>query len=182
MNALISDSYLEQQQWMHANKKQYGGAQPGTLLPVVLSEMDKHDVTEVIDYGAGKGHLGALLFRNGFRGDYIPYDPAVSDWDEHPEPAEMVVCIDVLEHVEPELLPAVLDDLQRLVLKVGVFSIHLRLAQKHLPDGRNAHLTVEPPEWWREQLAARFIITEEIPTVSKDDGLPLGHVFVVVPL
>lgn len=181
MSALISESYLTQQRWMHQHKGQYGGVQPAAMLPFILELIERHNVTEVIDYGAGKGHLGALLYRADYRGDYVPYDPAVADWDEHPEPGQMVVCIDVLEHIEPELLNNVLDDLAALTQVVGFLVVNLRPAKKHLPDGRNAHLIIESPAWWRERIAARFVITAEAESHAKDDGKPLGHVFMVTP-
>ena len=33
-----------------------------------------------------------------------------------------------------------------------------RLAHRKLPDGRNAHLTVKPIEWWAEKIKERFNI------------------------
>ena len=74
----------------------------------------------------------------------------------------MVVCIDVLEHIEPECLDDVLDDLQRLVIKYGFFTIHTGPAQKVLPDGRNAHLTQEPLSWWNEKLESRFTMIKQL--------------------
>ena len=41
-----------------------------------------------------------------------------------PQPCAFVVCIDVLEHIEPELLGNVLDDLQRVTAGLGVFTVH----------------------------------------------------------
>jgi len=73
-----------------------------------------------------------------------------------------VTCIDVLEHIEPELLENVLDDLQRVVDKYGLFTIHTGPAQKILPDGRNAHLIQQPLAWWSEKLIKRFTILKQV--------------------
>ena len=72
------------------------------------------------------------------------YDPAIPDWADAPEPCEMVACIDVLEHIEPELIGNVLDDLQRVTRSIGLFTMATMPAVKVLEDGRNAHLIVEP--------------------------------------
>lgn len=68
----------------------------------------------------------------------------------------MVVCTDVLEHIEPEYLEAVLDDIQRLSKKAAVVVVATREAMKSLPDGRNTHLIVEPYTWWLPKLTDRF--------------------------
>ena len=88
--------------------------------------------------------------------EYHPYDPALDAISASPEPAELVVCIDVLEHVEPEHLDAVLDDLARVVQGLGFFSIASYAAQRVLADGRNAHLIQQPMEWWLPRLWTRF--------------------------
>ena len=84
------------------------------------------------------------------------YDPAIPKWSEVPDPHEMVACIDVLEHIEPEFLDDVLDDLKRLTIRLGFFSIHTGPAVKTLSDGRNAHLIQEPPKWWLPKIMDRF--------------------------
>ena len=71
------------------------------------------------------------------------------------------MCIDVLEHVEPELIDNVLDDLQRVTSKKGYFTISCRPASKILKDGRNAHILIQPKEWWKKKLEPRFKIIEE---------------------
>ena len=66
----------------------------------------------MLDYGAGKGRLGEALRKMLPNPPVIHcYDPAAPEWAGEPAPCEMVVCIDVLEHVEPGYLDPVLDDL-----------------------------------------------------------------------
>lgn len=107
----------------------------------------------ILDYGCGQGALGRAL------GVTIhEYDPAIEGKDHVPAPADLAVCTDVLEHIEPEHLDAVLDDLRR-VTKVALFAvISTRPAKKTLADGRNAHLIVEPWPFWEAKLSARFRI------------------------
>ena len=84
------------------------------------------------------------------------YDPGRPDTNQNPLPAEFVICLDVLEHVEPDHIDAVLDDLKRVVLKRGIFNIALKPALRALPDGRNAHILLQPSEWWKDKLEQRF--------------------------
>lgn len=126
--------------------------------PFVAKFVEKFGVHEILDYGAGKGTLGQTLapMLPGVALKIHHYEPAVPAWAATPQPAEMVTCIDVLEHIEPDYLNAVLDDLERLVLRFGFFTVHCGPAKKSLPDGRNAHLIQQPADWWLPQIMARF--------------------------
>lgn len=62
----------------------------------------------------------------------------------------------MLEHIEPPLLDNVLAELQRIVSKIGFFTVHTGAAVKVLPDGRNAHLIQEPSSWWLKRLTDSF--------------------------
>lgn len=113
---------------------------------------------EILDYGCGKQRLKILLEPHGFlvRG----YDPAIPGLDQPPQPCDYVACIDVLEHIEPELLIPVLKDLHRVTLKDGFFSLATTLSQRSLPDGTNTHRIVQPIEWWVERLGEFFELSD----------------------
>ena len=143
------------QQELHQNPG-YGVASV-QYAPLVAEVMNAVKTRELLDYGAGKGRLGATLET------IIPepltihhYDPAIPQWSHPPEPCKFVACIDVLEHIEPTLLDNVLDDLQRVTEGVGVFTVHTGAAVKVLTDGRNAHLIQQPPSWWLPKFMERF--------------------------
>ena len=86
------------------------------------------------------------------------YDPGVPEYADPPTPAEMVVCIDVLEHIEPELIDDVLDHLEELTESFLFATVHTKPAGKKLPDGRNAHLIQKPAEWWLPKIMERFTL------------------------
>ena len=86
----------------------------------------------------------------------IPYDPSIPGIDEPPEPHDMVVSLDVLEHIEPDCLDAVLDEIKRCALKAVFLTINMMPAAKTLADGRNAHLIQKPIEWWLPKLMDRW--------------------------
>jgi hypothetical protein len=80
--------------------------------------------------------------------------------------ADLVVCTDVLEHVEPELLDTVLRHLRSLARKAVFVVIATRPSNKTLSDGRNAHLIVETAEWWIAHLIEAGFTVMPDPPVS----------------
>jgi len=152
---LITEEYRRMQQELHRNPD-YGVASV-EYAPLVADVLRAQRIEEMLDYGAGKGRLGqALRERFNMPVRVHHYDPAIPEWAAPPEPRDLVACIDVLEHIEPELLSNVLDDLQRLTRRIGVFTVHTGAAAKVLADGRNAHLTQQPAAWWLPQFLSRF--------------------------
>lgn len=152
---LISDEYRRMQQTLHENPN-YGVASV-EYAPLVAQLVEALGVRDLLDYGAGKGRLGIELqkyVRHSLKIRH--YDPAIAKWADKPPPSEFVACIDVLEHIEPELLDNVLDDLKRVTLRAAMFTVHTFPAIKVLPDGRNAHLIQQPPAWWLPRILERF--------------------------
>jgi hypothetical protein len=174
---LISEDYRAQQKHLH-DTTTYGTAS-AQFAPMVAKLIDSHKVKKLLDYGAGsrltliRTLAEQRLVKTPF--DYTPYEPAVEKYAGAPEPSEMVACLDVLEHIEPECLDAVLDDLKRVTQRVGLFSIHCGPAAKTLPDGRNAHVIQEPPEWWLPKITDRFVLQ----TFQRTPG---GFVVLVSPV
>jgi len=152
---LISESYRRMQETLHENPD-YGTASV-EFAPTVADFIRTHSIRELLDYGAGKGRLGQEL-RKLIRTPLAiqHYEPSSARWSRAPDPSELVACIDVLEHIEPELLDNVLDDLKRVTRRYGLFTIATGPARKILPDGRNAHLIQQPPAWWLPKLMQRF--------------------------
>jgi hypothetical protein len=153
---IISADYLAQQQELHRNPD-YGVASLG-FAQIVKEIIEHYKVSSVSDYGAGKKNLLKGLSGLGVTGfDYFPYDPVFPEYGE-PRPADLVCCIDVLEHIEPSFLDNVLADLARITVQRGFYSIHSAPAVKQLPDGRNAHLIQAPSSWWLPRLCRHFEI------------------------
>ena len=150
----ISQEYLEQQQALHQNPN-YGIASL-SFAPIVADFIRQTGVRSVSDYGAGKQNLLVGLKSQGIDSiEYYPYDPAFKEYGE-PQAADLVCCIDVLEHIEPDRLENVLLDLAKITVNYGFFSIHMGPAAKTLLDGRNAHLIQEPSSWWLPKLSKYF--------------------------
>ena len=149
---LISPGYLKEQQHLHFDhpkKHKYGTGGPMWIEQIRDVIRSSHHVT-VIDYGCGKGLLAKMLMVQ-----CQSYDPAIPEFSKLPHPADLVVCLDVLEHIEPEFLDNVLDHLVSLAEKQLFVAVSLKEAGRVLRDGRNAHLIVKDPEWWTKQIVKR---------------------------
>src|SRR5688572_12590645 len=111
-NKLLSDEYKRQQEQLHQTTEygtaaqHYGG--------VVRQIIEKLDITHLLDYGCGS-RMGLLKNLHPNRKlTYQGYDPCVPELADPPVPAQMVACIDVLEHIEPNCLDNVLDHIASL--------------------------------------------------------------------
>lgn len=147
---LISPEMLELNARLHRENLAYGVG-GGKEAPTVLKLADQCKTKSILDYGCGKGYLAkAIPF------PIWEYDPAILGKDEPPRPSDLVVCADVLEHIEPDKLEVVLDDIRRCIRMVGYFVIHTGPAQKVYADGRNTHLIQESRAWWEKTLSKFF--------------------------
>lgn len=164
---LISESYLEEQRFLHFQhprrlKYGTGGATWAALIGQIARQ---NECKTILDYGCGKGVLKTLL--PGI--DVQCYDPAVPEFDTLPAPADLVVCLDVLEHVEPNLIGNVLDHIASLTEKLLFVAISQKPTARQLRDGRNAHLIVKTTIWWEEQFWAHGCeIIETFPTTKTE--------------
>lgn len=149
---LISPAYRELQRELHARPRGYGG-KGDKWADAVEMLADVYSATSILDYGCGEGALvKALKARHLPAMRYDEYDPAIPGKDGWPEFADLVVCTDVLEHVEPEKLDTVLRHLKVLARKAVFVVIATRPSNKTMADGRNAHLIVESAEWWQARM------------------------------
>jgi len=114
---LISDEYKEQLAQLHSQNPVFG-SDGFRYVEIVKKLMGATNCKSVLDYGCGKGVLAAKL-------DFPiwEYDPAVKGKHITPKSADLVICTNVLEHVEEAYLGEVLGDLARCVKKVGYFTM-----------------------------------------------------------
>ena len=152
---LATEGYKAELAEKHRSSPTWGST-ASRYAPQVTQIINDYRPGDVLDYGCGKQSLARALSPLRIRG----YDPGLPGLDAPPEPADLVVCIDVLEHIEPDCIYDVLDDLQRVTRKVGYFVVDTHPAIHTLPDGRNAHLIVEPLEWWLRKLMNRFKLAQ----------------------
>lgn len=160
MAELITPAYRALQRRLH--RRGYGGKGWAWAATVDALAAQYH-CTTVLDYGCGEGTLKSHLLEIARRPLIVDeYDPAIEGKEDDPLPAEFVVCTDVLEHVEPECLDAVLTHLRARTRLAAFVVIATRPGNKRLADGRLAHLTVQPGRWWslRLRLSGWTILNE----------------------
>ncbi len=154
MNSLISGEYLEQLTKLHGS--QVWGASGYSHAATVAEYRHQIGAATVLDYGCGRGTLKpALLLDSKIHPEWIfEYDPAIEGKNALPNPADLLVANDVLEHIEPECLGTTLDYIRLLARLGAYFTIALTPSKVSLPDGRNAHLIIKSREWWELKLTA----------------------------
>ena len=117
----------------------------------------------ILDYGSGKGfQYRPLRLTDGKGGEWQSvqnywgvdkircYDPCYEQFNKLPdEQFDGVVCTDVLEHCPEEDIPWMLDEIFGFATCFVFATIACYPAKKHLPNGANAHCTIQPLSWWR---------------------------------
>lgn len=131
------------------------------------------NVDSLLDYGCGKGHVLAQLKEKYPKVIIEGYDPAIDRYNTVPQTQyDCVFSNDVLEHIEPQYIGQVLENIDSLSKKYIWLRIDTKPARKKLPDGRNAHLILESPEWWMVQLGKHVsgeIVFNELTRKGKFD-------------
>lgn len=152
LDQLITPSYVEEQHKLHLDPKYGSGSHRHAYLVAGIARLE-HCQT-ILDYGCGKGTLGNVLRNAGV--ELKEYDPGVPAKSKRPEPADLVTCLDVMEHIEPPCFDAVMDDLAALSKKRLFVDIATKYTKfRWLSDGRNSHLIVKEDDWWKEQFEKR---------------------------
>ena len=123
---------------------------------MVSQIIDKLEIETLLDYGCGSNLSLSETLKPSRDFTYQAYDIGVPKYAGEPTANEMVTCFDVLEHIEPEYLDNVFDHLEELTEVVLFASVHMGPAGKTLDDGRNAHLTQQPPSFWLPKFMERF--------------------------
>ena len=144
---LYTPDYAAEQRRIHETQDAYGSRGFNwAYLSCGIARIEK--CTTILDYGCGKGTLGNT-FREAGLANVVDYDPAIPGKDRPPQPADLVVAVDVMEHIEPDCLQDVLRDLVRVTKKILFVAISTIPSKRTMLDGRNTHLIVEGGAWWR---------------------------------
>lgn len=146
----------------------YRAFAPGEFAVMEFLEVANPRKGETVrDLGCGTGRAGVELARAGL--DVTQYDFADNCRDSGIDlpfilhdlskpiaglPADYAFCTDVMEHIPPADVRKVLTHVVRAGRRVYLAICTADDDFGRLTIGEPLHLTVQPPEWWREQLDA----------------------------
>lgn len=154
--------------------KDYRRNSPGERLVTHARAHWKYEQGDtLIDLGCGTGRAGKIFAQKKFKVTLLDLAPNCLDpdidlpfinaclWELPPLPKfDWIYSADVLEHIPPEHVDAVLDSMAALTGKGGFFHIaHFRDGCGELINDR-LHLTIQPPEWWQPKIQARWQVEE----------------------
>ena len=132
--------------------------------PIIKKIIDKNDLHSLLDYGCGK----AEFYYNNFVLDNLEYPPFKKFWDinidlydpgyekynnlDTKKKYDIVICIDVLEHIPAEDIDYIFNKLSNLSKKYIFLNGGCYRAAALLPNGKNAHINIQTPEWWYKKI------------------------------
>lgn len=144
--------------------RRYRNVSPGELvLPDFLAHNPERG--SLVDFGCGTGRATQKLIEAGF--DAMGVDIAANAVDtgipftqaclwETPFKAKWAYSCDVLEHIPPEHVDAVLSNMQT---ENCFLHVHLQEDKFGKIVGEKLHLTIQPHEWWLEKISKHWNIT-----------------------
>lgn len=141
----LYEIYLEQAKKHHKNDKNWQGVALKKFIPAINQIIKDKGIETILDYGCGKAKHHPLEW------NATKYDPAVPEYQNKPtDKFDLVISTDVLEHIPVDNLKDVIDDIFSYSKKWVFVSVCCRKANAILPNGYNAHATIESAKWWRE--------------------------------
>lgn len=146
MNIRPDETYVSQLKEKHRREPGFGTR---SECPLMLEKfIEQNPLRQAVDFGCGKGELVRLLASKFPSLEVSGYDPVFTPEFSWVDNIDLIFSTDVLEHIEPESLPRTVSFLESKAL----YHYHLIACHKAraiLPNGDNAHLIVQPPDWWQ---------------------------------
>ena len=141
----ISEDWRDANAGLHDRNIKYGSSGYSWAVEIYKLVL-QFSATSILDYGCGKGSIYKALWR------YVDvihcYDPAVTKYCYGRVLSDIVVCTDVMEHVEPQFTTIVLADLKKLCGKVLFVNVSTGISDKAIDECRNAHANIQPASYW----------------------------------
>ena len=139
------------------SEKVYGDLEPLRHKSYLKKVFQKFNIKTVLDYGSGKGNWNKEIDGQENLKDFlkldeiIQFEPSLNKNDK--KRCDCSICFDVLEHIFISDIPYVIHDVFSYSKKLVVINVACYEASALLPNGENAHITVNEPEWWYEKIA-----------------------------
>ena len=167
-------------------KDAYDGKSTLAFAPIIKKIITYENIKCMIDYGCGKGNFYRNAFNLGntqipplskFWGINIKlYDPCYEKYSKFAkdETFDLTICIDVLEHVPETDIEWILKRFLKISKKFIFINVACYEAIALLPDGKNAHINIQKPNWWSNKIERILENTKEVKVICicaiKDHG------------
>jgi len=158
---LISQAYLKEMEYQH-NTSDWGIAGLSNV-PNIIDLANRINAKNILDYGSGYGRTANELRKNNF--NVLEYDPGIKRKRKNLKfinrsnyKTDLIICTDVLEHIEKNRLKNVLRHLHSIDCMYYYITIGEGPAGRILSNGDNAHLIQESKQWWFDILSKIFKI------------------------
>jgi len=142
--------YIDQYKQMY-----YTGDMLFPNLEYIVKLIELTEAKSLLDFGCGKGKQysgwGELTAHITLGMMPALYDPGVKEFEEIPEGKfDGVYSTDVMEHIPKDELADALEIIFSKASKFVFLAICTAPAIQLLPNGENAHCTLERIDWWKE--------------------------------
>ncbi len=142
----------------------YDGKSTTTYALIIKEIINKNKISTMLDYGCGKGSFYNKEFilnnkkinslKDLWSIDIDLFDPC---YEEHSSINEdkyydMTICIDVLEHIPSQDIDWVLYKIFNKTKKYVFMNVACYPAIALLPNGKNAHININNPQWWHKKI------------------------------
>lgn len=118
--------------------------------------LEEYNCESLFDFGCAAGVHWAETDLQEYLGikELYLYDPAIERYKTYPtKQYDASFCIDVMEHIPEDSIDYIVNRVLDKTKKLAIFRIAICEASTLLPDGQNAHVTVQNSQWWRERIA-----------------------------
>lgn len=157
---ITNKNYVEQYKLLNDKNKFYYESNLSifNMINEISLFIDYLKPKNILDYGCGNGILLKLLKHKYPKINIDGYDPAIKEFSVIPNNHyDMIINTDVLEHIPKNDICDVLNHIKSLSNNV-FFCLHHGKAWTILPNGENAHITIEPKEWYHNLMRNYFDI------------------------
>ena len=151
----MTNPWIEEYKKYHAEKNtNYPGNNLKPQLHHIVDLVQDTKSETLLDYGCGKG-LQYTKWKHHEELGVMPelYDPGVPEYEVLPAgPFDGVYSTDVMEHIPKEQIPETFNNIFSKAERFVFLAICTRPSIAVLPNGENAHCTVEPMGFWVEMV------------------------------
>ena len=141
----------------------YDGHSTLVFAKIIKNIITKNQITTMLDYGCGKAFyydnpsktngLEIKSLKNYWDIDISLYDPCYEKYSDLKNiKYDLVISIDVLEHIPSQDIDWVLDNIIGKAKKYVFINLACYPAVALLPNGKNAHININEPMWWHEKI------------------------------